>query len=115
MTQQVYRRLSSLDWPASTTMTSLALTQAETELFNGRDDAESVVILITDGWSMSRKNTNSAAEQLRKSAKVLYVAAGNSAPLDIIREMASYPQDDHIIQAHSLWSLSQPAILNKII
>jgi len=113
--QTLAAKVQNMVFPESTTMTSLALTQAETELFNGRDDAESVVILITDGWPMSRKNTNSAAAQLRKSAKVLYVAAGNSAPLDLIREMASYPQDDHIIQAHSLWSLSQPDVLNKII
>ena len=96
-------------------MTSLALTQAEPELFNGRDEAESVVILITDGWPMGRKNTNSAEKKLRRSAKVLHSAAGNSAPLDFIEEMASSPKLDHIIQAHSLWSLSQPSIFNTII
>merc|ERR1719442_31455 len=96
-------------------MTSLALTQAETELFNGRDDAPSVVVLITDGWPMSRKNTNSAAAKVQQSAKVLYVPAGKSAPLDLVEEMASEPKEDHIIHAQDLWNLNTPDIINKII
>jgi len=96
--------VTGLEWPQSTTMTSLALTQAEGELVKGREDAQSVVILITDGWPMSRRNTNSAAAHLRQVAKVLYVAVSNSAPLSLIEEMASEPKQDHIIKAQSFLS-----------
>merc|ERR550532_2040115 len=89
--------VANLAWPKSTTMTSLALTQAANELFNGREDAQSVVVLITDGWPMSRRNTNSAATKLQQSAKVLYVPVGSAAPVDLIEEMASHPKEDHII------------------
>merc|ERR1719336_3726072 len=101
--------------PKSTTMTSLALGLAEGELFKGREDASSVVILLTDGWPMSRANTNSAAARLQQYAKVLYVPVGRSAPLSLIEEMATYPSEDHIIQAQTLASLETPEILNKII
>jgi len=107
--------VAGLEWPQSTTMTSLALGQAESELVKGREDAQSVVILVTDGWPMSRRNTNSAAQKLRESAKVLYVPVGNSAPMSLIEEMASEPKHDHIIQAQNFVALNHPAILNKII
>jgi len=109
------RTVSALEWPMSTTMTSLALGQAESELVKGREDAQSVVILVTDGWPMSRRNTNSAAAKLQESAKVLYVPVGNSAPRDLIEEMASEPKEDHIIDAHTFSALNHPYTLNKII
>jgi len=108
-------KVANLAFPRSTTMTSLALSQSESELFNGREDASSVVILITDGWPMSRTNTNSAAVRLQQVAKVLYVPVGYSAPVSLIEDMASDPKEDHIIEAPSLYSLDQPWILNKII
>jgi len=114
-TAKLSTTVSGLEWPQSTTMTSLALGQAESELVKGNEDAQSVVILVTDGWPMSRRNTNSAAAKLRESAKVLYVPVGNSAPLSLIEEMASEPKHDHIIQAQNFLALNHPAILNKII
>jgi len=111
----VKANVAAMEWPRSTTMTSLALSEAERELFKGRDDAESVVILITDGWPMSRTRTNVAAAKLQQVAKVLYVPVGYSAPRDLIEQMASKPKSDHIIQANTLWELSQPHTLNNII
>jgi len=108
-------KVAAAEWPQSTTMTSLALSQAEGELFKGRSDATSVVILITDGWPMSRANTNAAAEKLQQNAKVLYVPVGHSAPVSLIEDMATEPKEDHIIQAHTLESLNHPYIINKII
>merc|ERR1719384_1042614 len=96
-------------------MTSLALSQAEAEFSNGRADANSKVVLITDGWPMSRTRTDAAAKRLQQDANVLYVTVGHSAPVDLVKDMASDPKEDHIIQARSLWELNQPDILNKII
>jgi len=114
-TSTLKTQVAGADWPRSTTMTSLALSQAEDELFKGRSDAVSVVILITDGWPMSRANTNAAAEKLQESAKVLYVPVGHSAPVSLIEDMATEPKEDHIIQAHTLWQLNQPDLINRII
>jgi len=107
--------IKNLVFPRSNTMTSLALGQAENELINGREDAQSVVVVITDGWPMSRKNTNSAAKELQKKAKVLYVPAGYSAPMGLFKEVASSPPEDHIIQVQSLSYLDHPYFLNQII
>merc|ERR1712003_144598 len=102
-------------FPDSTTMTSLALSQAEGELYKGREDAKSVVILITDGWPMSRANTNEAAAKLQQSAEVLFVPVGHSAPISLIEDMATEPKEDHIIEVHTLTALAQPDIINGII
>merc|ERR1740116_261429 len=104
---EVKSKVAAMEWLQSTTMTSLALSQAESELFKGRDDAQSVVVLITDGDPMSRTKTNVAAAKLQQAAKVLYVPVGYSAPLDLIQKVASEPKSDHIIEANTLWELSQ--------
>jgi len=114
-TQNLASEVAKLQWPQSNTMTSLALGQAENELINGREDAQSVVIVITDGWPMSRERTNAAAKLLQQSAKVLYVPAGYSAPMTLFQKVASSPPEDHIIQVQSLSYLSHPYFLNQII
>merc|ERR1740122_845726 len=85
-TELLATSVSNLVFPRSNTMTSLALGQAENELINGREDAQSVVVVITDGWPMSRKNTNSAAKELQKKAKVMYVPVGSSAPMTLFQD-----------------------------
>jgi len=114
-TAQLATDVSNLEFPRSNTMTSMALGQAEQELLNGREDAESVVIVITDGQPMSRDRTNAAARDLQKSAKVLYVPVGNSAPLELFEEVASPPAAQHIIQIQSLDYVDHPWFLNQII
>jgi len=114
-TAQLATDVDALEFPQSNTMTSLALGQAENELLNGREDAQSVVIMITDGWPMSRERTNAAAKTLQQSAKVLYVPAGNSAPTTLFQEVASSPPADHIIQVQYLSYLMHPYFLNQII
>merc|ERR1719410_1095472 len=114
-TDALATNVSNLVFPRSNTMTSLALGQAENELMNGREDAQSVVIVITDGWPMSRERTNAAAKTLQQSAKVLYVPVGNSAPMTLFQQVASSPPADHIIQVQYLSYLSHPYFLNLII
>merc|ERR1719410_2601357 len=57
---------SVLEWPRQTTLTSFALGQAESELVKGRGDANSVVIVITDGKPLSQANTEAAAKKLQE-------------------------------------------------
>merc|ERR1719453_1238422 len=49
--------IKRMKWPASTSMTSAALMQANDELKFGRKDAQSVVIVVTDGKPMSPGKT----------------------------------------------------------
>jgi len=105
----------NLEWPASTTLTSVALGQAETELMNSRDDANAVVIVITDGKPMNQVSTADAAKQLQSKARVIWVPVGGGAPIDLIQELASKPFSDHIVQIDTFEKMDQPAFLNKVI
>jgi len=106
---------SNLDWPRGTTLTSVALGQAESELVKGRESANSVVIVITDGYPMSVENTKAAAKKLQEKAKVVWVPVGFDAPLGLIEEMASKPEKDHVISVFQFELLSVPKTLNDII
>merc|ERR1712083_304512 len=99
----------------SSTLTSVALGQAESELTRGRTDANSVVIVITDGWPMSPTGTKQAAKKLMGTAKVLWVPVGKNAPINLIKEMASLPQKDHVIPIKNFAQLRRSRTINKIV
>lgn len=105
----------TLTWPRSTTLTSAALGQAEAEIITGREEVNSVVIVITDGWPMSQKNTKEAAKKLQKKAKVVWVPVGRYAPRRLIKKMAQKPWQDHVISVEAFSDLQMPETLNRII
>merc|ERR1719469_3237 len=107
--------VAGLGWPAKTTMTSVALGQAEAELKYGRENANSVVVVITDGYPLSDKMTYDAAMQLQSKARVIWVPVGLNAPIELIRMMASAPESDHVIQVDGFEGLNSPDVLNKLI
>jgi len=104
-----------LPFPAATTLTSVAIGQAESELVNGREDANSVVVLITDGKPMNGVATKDAAKQLQEKARLVFVPVGGDAPEELIQEVASKPYKDHIISISSFFQMTSPVFLNKII
>jgi len=104
-----------LEWPEATTLTSVALGQAEAELIQGREDANSVVIVITDGYPQSPKRTKAAAKKLQEKAKVIWVPVGNSAPYDLIAKWASSPPQDHIVNVLDFEDMPKPKTINDII
>lgn len=106
---------SALTFPRRTTFTSFALGMAESELVKGRMSANSIVIVITDGKPLSPRNTKAAAEKLQEKAKLVWVPVGNSAPRELIEEMASAPQKDHVIDVMDFQQMDQPGTLNSII
>jgi len=106
---------ANLEFPRKTTLTSLALGLAESELVKGRQSANSVVIVITDGKPLSMRNTRAAAEKLQEKAKLVWVPVGNSAPRELIESLASEPKKDHVINVDFFEELDQPTTLNNII
>jgi len=103
------------NWLKSTTLTSVALGQAENELFQGREDANSVVLVITDGLPMSQRNTRAAALRLQEKAKVVWVPIGESAPRELVESLASAPQKDHVVQIRDFQSLLAPWAVNQLV
>merc|ERR1719215_229079 len=107
--------VGKLEWPSASTLTSVALGEAEAELMYGRADANAVVICITDGWPMSAHNTRVAANKLKEKASVIWVPVGAGAPLDLINELASLPTTDHIVHVTDFQDLEKKTTINKII
>merc|ERR1719253_216113 len=73
--------VKGLEWPASTTFTSLALMAAKTELSLGRKDASSVVIVVTDGRPMNRMRTEEASKRVRQSSRLMFVPVTTFVPM----------------------------------
>jgi len=109
------QKLDNLEFPAATTLTSVALGQAEAELVYGREDAQTVVIVITDGKPMNQGSTIDAARQLQEKARVIWVPVGGAAPEMLIQQVASKPFSDHIVKISSFSQMSSDEFLNKII
>lgn len=108
-------KIEGLTWPRSLTYTSHALNAAKSELSLGRSDATSVVIVITDGRPMSNRNTRIASEQLRESARLMWVPVTRWAPTAIMREWASHPVQENFLALDSFEELTNPEKLDIII
>lgn len=108
-------KIENLNWPASLTYTSHALNAAKSELSLGRSDAQSVVVVITDGRPMSVRNTRIASEQLRESARLMWVPVTRWAPIDQMREWASEPKQENFLSLTSFADLENPDKLDLII
>lgn len=107
--------IEGLTWPRSLTYTSSALNAARSELSLGRDDAQSVVIVITDGRPMSMRKTRIASEELRKEARLMYIPVTAYAPVSTMREWASYPKSDNFLALESFAELEDPEKMDLII
>jgi len=102
-------------WPKATTLTSAALATARAELRTGRADAQSVVIVITDGKPMNPRKTFQASLQLRRKARLLWVPVTKYAPLRQIKAWASRPVADNVLVLPDFKELTAKATLNKLI
>jgi len=113
--EDVARDIENLDYPEQTTLTSLALSTAETELAYGRDDAKSVVIVVTDGKPLSEHRTSLAVESLKTKARVIWVTVGRYVPKKDVRRWASFPWQENLVKVRSFKDLNKPYILNQIL
>jgi len=107
--------VDSASWTAAFTLTSMALGSANTELAGGRQDAQSVVIVITDGRPLSRWRTGIAARNLRRKARLMFVPVTRYAPLRDINHWATTPHRDNVISVPDFRTLEMPSTVNKLI
>jgi len=114
-TMGVAKLVGDLQWPEATTLTSVALAEAEAELMYGREDAASIVVVITDGKPMSKSRTTEAVNALKAKARVIWVPVGPGAPVEFVEELASLPKEENIIQIDDFEKLSWSYFTNKII
>merc|ERR1740117_940486 len=102
-------------WPKASALTSAALATAEGELKNGRADASSVVIAITDGTPMNKRKTFQAAKSLREKSRLMWVPISAEAPIDDVKHWASHPIADNVIDVPKIEHLATPKTINRII
>jgi len=107
--------IEALTWPRSLTYTSRALDMAGSELNLGRADAQSVVLVITDGRPMYYHRTAWAAWRLRRKARVMWVPVTRWAPTATMKTWASHPINDNFVSLNSFAELEDPAKMDLII
>jgi len=108
-------KVKFLSWPKGSTMTSLALMGALAETQNGRQDAQTVVTVITDGKPLSKRRTFRAAEAVRRVARLMWVPVTKFAPLQFIRRLATKPWKENVVPASDFKTLQNPAFIDHIL
>jgi hypothetical protein len=112
---KVKQLITGLTWPRGSTLTSLALMTAKAELSLGRKDAESTVVIITDGRPLSYRTTGIASRLLRKSARLLWVPVTQYAPLKFIKKWATRRWQENVVKIDSFDDLQKPDAVTRII
>lgn len=100
--------VGKLVWPQGSTMTTLALLAAKTELSLGREDAKSIVVTITDGKPLSPRATGWASNIVRKQARLLWVAVTKAAPRKLIKKWATRDSKENTIFIDNFDDLAKP-------
>jgi len=108
--------IGGLTWPQGSTLTSLALQTAKAELALGREEAESVVVTITDGRPLSYLHTWLSSRSVRKShARLVWVAVTKDAPLKFIKKWATRPWKENVVVVETFEDLEKPDPVNHVI
>jgi len=112
---KVLSKVEFLGWPKGSTLTSMALMDALAETQLGRQDAQTVVAVITDGKPVSKSKTWRAAKAVRKVARLMWIPVTKFAPLRFIRRMATKRWQENVVLARSFSTLAKPEFVNHII
>jgi len=114
---EVKKTAEALKWPGRTTLTSYALAEAKNELINGRQDAKSVVVVITDGKPMSNLRTATAAEEIKKLARLVWIPVGMGvkSSIDNMKIWASQPWEDNLMIVDEFSMLDTPTTINNMV
>jgi hypothetical protein len=109
-------RIEALDFPAKSTLTSMALMQAKAELVYGRQGVDKVVVVVTDGWPMNWISTGDAAKEVKQAgARLVWVPVTSGAPLKMLKEWATAPAEKNVVHVADFEAMGQPSIVTEII
>jgi hypothetical protein len=111
----VKTEIAKLTWPQGSTLTSLALMTAKSELSLGRKDSQSVIVIITDGRPLSYRKTWFASRSVRKSARLVWVPVTQYAPLKFIKLCATRRWEENVVQVDSFYQLEQPQVITTLV
>jgi len=111
----VKKLITGLKWPKGSTLTSLALLTAKTELSLGRPSAQSVVVAITDGRPLSYRKTNIAARTLRRAARLVWVPVTRYAPRRRIKRWATRRWQENVVFVRTFKELEKPDVITHVV
>jgi len=113
---KVKTEIGKLTWPQGSTLTSLALLSAGTELDSGgRKDAKSIVVTITDGRPLSYRATKRASKFLRRKARLIWVAVTRYAPLRNIKRWATRRWQENVVKVNEFKDLENPDVVTHVV
>merc|ERR1719271_1851713 len=113
--KKVKKLITGLEWPRGSTLTSLALMTAKAELTLGRKDAQSVVVVVTDGRPLSYRATGIASKALRKMARLVWVPVTRYAPLKKIKKWATRRWQENVVRVKSFKALEKPDVVTHVL
>merc|ERR1719491_2950288 len=104
-------------WPAGGTYTSMALAEATSQLVDGRANAQTVVIVVTDGAPASPVRTGRAANALKEKARLIWVPVATTAPAALanMRDWASIPYQDNVMQIDTTSVMDTTGKVNRLV
>merc|ERR1712194_179444 len=116
-TNAVKKATAAMRWPGRSTLTSYALAEAKNELINGRADAKSVVVVITDGKPLSVLKTGVASEEIKKLARLVWIPVGQGvkSAVENMKGWASQPWQDNVLEIETFATLDTPGTINKMV
>merc|ERR1719281_62614 len=89
--------VENTEWEAYNTNTAAALgTALEVLAASGRETAQSVVVVITDGMPNDSEATAMMAEKVKEKARLIFVAVGKNLDMDSLYQWASFPPEYNI-------------------
>jgi hypothetical protein len=112
--KKVHTDIDAMSWPQGSTLTSLALMTAKSELAYGSKDHKSIVIVITDGKPLSFRSTGISARQVRKTARLVWVPVTRYAPLSSIKRWATRRWQENVIQVKTFDQLADTSVVTQI-
>jgi len=107
--------VTQLNWPQGSTLTSLALLTAKSEMTLGRGDIHTVVVVLTDGRPLSYRKTGEAAREVRKRARLVWVPITRFAPLEQIKAWATRRWKENVVVVKDFATLEKPEVVTHII
>jgi len=108
--------VKGLTWIERTSLTSQALMTAKAEMMLGREGATPVTLVLSYGQPMNYLRTQQAAKDLRTVSRLVWVQVQNEKVDEKeMRQWASLPTMDNLIEVEDFTALSSPETVVDIV
>lgn len=114
-TAAVKASIQSAAYPGLHTFTHLGLLLAGEELKSGRQDAQSIIITITDGEPSFAAAATAAAGKLKQWVRLMWVPVGLQGGTQKFQSLASEPSADNVVSVENIKEIASTGTINKII